>query len=77
MEVNIHEAKTHLSRLIDRVAAGERVVIAKRGLPVAVLTRVQGHAKGRKLGSAAGTVDFLPGWDEPMTADELDRFLGQ
>ena len=77
MEVNIHEAKTHLSRLIERVMAGERVVIAKRGTPVAVLTRVRGQSKGRKLGSAAGTVTFLPGWYEPMTHKELDRFLGQ
>ena len=77
MEVNIHEAKTHLSRLIERVLAGEQVVIAKRGLPVAKLTRIRGQAEGRKLGSAAGTVEFLPGWDEPMTAEELDRFLGR
>jgi hypothetical protein len=35
------------------------------------------QAQGRKLGSAAGTVEFLPGWDEPMTAEELDRFLGR
>jgi prevent-host-death family protein len=77
VEVNIHEAKTHLSRLIERVLAGEQVVIARRGLPVAKLTRVRMQAQGRKLGSAAGTVEFLPGWDEPMTAEELDRFLGR
>jgi prevent-host-death family protein len=77
MEVNIHEAKTQLSRLIERVLTGERVVIAKRGVPVAVLTRVRGQSGGRKLGSAVGTVEFLPGWNEPMTAKELDQFLGR
>ncbi len=38
MTVNIHEAKTHLSRLLARVAAGERIVIAKAGTPIAVLS---------------------------------------
>jgi len=77
VKVNIHQAKTHFSRLIDRALAGERVVIAKRGKPVAVLTRLREQSKGRKLGSAAGTIEFLPGWNDPMTAEELDRFLGQ
>lgn len=40
MLVNVHEAKTHLSKLLDRVAAGEEIVIAKAGIPVAVLSPV-------------------------------------
>jgi prevent-host-death family protein len=41
MEVNIHEAKTHLSRLLQRVAAGEEVTIARSGVPVARLVAVE------------------------------------
>ena len=72
---NTQRVKRHLARLAERDVAGEPVGIANRGLPVAKLARVRGQSEGRKLGSAAGTVEFLPGWDEPMTVEELDRFL--
>ena len=45
MEVNIHEAKTHLSRLLQRVANGEEVTIARAGVPVARLVPVDPEAK--------------------------------
>jgi prevent-host-death family protein len=54
MEVNIHEAKTHLSRLLARVAMGEEVIIAKAGTPVAKLVAVKPAARRLKLGSAKG-----------------------
>jgi len=54
MEVNIHEAKTHLSRLLERVAMGEEVVIAKAGKPVARLVPIQPKRKPRPLGTAKG-----------------------
>ena len=54
MEVNIHEAKTHLSRLLERVALGEEVIIAKAGTPVAKLVRIEMEAKTRVFGSAKG-----------------------
>jgi prevent-host-death family protein len=54
MEVNIHEAKTHFSRLLERVALGEEVVIAKAGTPVAKLVPVTKAAKMRVFGSAKG-----------------------
>ena len=51
MEVNIHEAKTHFSRLLQRVAAGEEVVIARAGVPVARLVAVEPKkGKTRPLG---------------------------
>ena len=50
MEVNIHEAKTHLSRLLQRVAAGEEVTIARSGVPVARLVAVERKMKVRPLG---------------------------
>jgi prevent-host-death family protein len=54
MEVNIHEAKTHLSKLLARVASGEEVVIAKAGVPVAKLVPVKKVPKKRVFGSAKG-----------------------
>jgi prevent-host-death family protein len=57
MEVNIHQAKTHLSRLLERAAQGEEVVIAKAGRPVAKLVAVGKAAAKRKLGSGEG--DFV------------------
>lgn len=71
--VNIHEAKTHLSRLLERVAAGETVIIAKAGKPVAKLAPLKEARKPamkkRKLGFLRG-VGTLPddvdnfGWEE-------------
>ena len=48
--VNIHEAKTHLSRLIERVEAGEEIVIAKAGRPAARLVPIEGKRKPVKIG---------------------------
>jgi prevent-host-death family protein len=74
-EVNIHEAKTHLSRLLERVQLGEEVVIAKAGRPIAKLVKIQPVGK-RKFGTAAGTIKFTPGWDAPMTDEEFEQFIG-
>ena len=48
--VNIHEAKTHLSRLVERVQAGEEIVIAKAGRPAARLVPIEGERKPVKIG---------------------------
>jgi prevent-host-death family protein len=48
--VNIHEAKTHLSRLVERVQAGEEIVIAKAGRPAARLVPIEGARKPVKIG---------------------------
>ncbi len=69
MEVNIHHAKTHLSRLIEQALAGEEVVIARAGKPVVKLTPIE--RKKPILGSARGTIEFKEGWDDPMTEEEL------
>jgi prevent-host-death family protein len=71
-EVNIHEAKTHLSRLLEKVQQGEEVVIAKAGKPIAKLVRIEKEKpKPRRFGSAKGTIKLLPGWDDPFTEEEL------
>jgi len=60
--INIHEAKTHLSRLVDRAAAGEEIVIAKAGRPVAKL--VPFRAPARAPGAWRGRVRIQAGFDE-------------
>ena len=62
-QVNIYEAKTHLSRLVDRAAAGEEIVIAKAGKAVAKLVPFE-TGSPRTLGVWRGRVQLLPGFDE-------------
>lgn len=73
--VNIHEAKTHLSRLLERVAAGEEVVIAKAGKPIAKLIPFAAPRK-RVLGLDAGKIWIAPDFDE-LPADLLAAFEGE
>jgi prevent-host-death family protein len=65
MEVNIHEAKTHLSKLLERVASGEEVVIAKAGEPVAKLVPVKKLPKKRVFGSAKGDFTVPDDFNDP------------
>jgi prevent-host-death family protein len=69
--VNVHEAKTHLSRLLERVAAGEEVVIARAGRPVARLVPINPMGP-RKPGLAKGRL--TDAFFEPLPADELDAW---
>ena len=73
MEVNIHEAKTHLSRLIERALAGEEVTIAKAGKPLVRLSPIE--VKKPVLGSARGTFTLQEGWDAPLTDEEIDELF--
>src|SRR5215813_12915035 len=66
MEVNIHEAKTHLSKLLERVALGEEVVIAKAGKPVAKLVPIDTKPKKRILGSAKGEFVVPDDFNDPL-----------
>ncbi len=71
--VNIHEAKTHLSRLIERVETGEEVVIARAGRPVARLVPYQSRTSPRVPGLWHGLVRVAPDFDRPDDAI-LDAF---
>jgi len=64
--VNIHDAKTNFSRLIERVRGGERVVIAKAGRPVAVLSRYEGRPPRRVPGMDKGRVVIHANFDDPV-----------
>ncbi|CAA9458720.1 MAG: Prevent host death protein, Phd antitoxin [uncultured Rubrobacteraceae bacterium] len=72
--VNIHEAKTHLSRLLEEVRQGEEVVIAKAGKPVARLVAVSEKPKQRRPGSAKGTIWYSDDFDAPLPDEILDSF---
>ena len=61
---NIHEAKTHLSRLIDRAAAGEEIIIAKAGKPIARLIPYKESSFTRKPGLWKGKVKIHSDFDE-------------
>ena len=74
MEVNIHEAKTHLSRLLERVAMGEEVIIAKAGTPVAKLVPVKTHSRKRVLGSAKGEFTVPDDFNDPLPKEIEDLF---
>jgi prevent-host-death family protein len=65
MEVNVHEAKTHLSKLLARVASGEEVIIAKAGRPVAKLVPVATRAKSRLFGCAKGEFSVPDDFNDP------------
>jgi prevent-host-death family protein len=72
--VNIHEAKTHLSRLLERVAAGEEVVIAKAGRPVARLVPVEKAMSDRLMGRDQGLVWIADDFDAPLPDAVLEDF---
>jgi prevent-host-death family protein len=74
MEVNIHEAKTHLSRLLERVAMGEEVVIAKAGTPIAKLVPISTKPKKRILGSAKGEFVVPDDFNDPLPKEIEDLF---
>jgi prevent-host-death family protein len=63
--VNIHEAKTHLSRLVERVEAGEEIVIARAGRPVARLVPYRGRREARRPGLLRGQIRLADDWDSP------------
>ncbi len=73
--VNIHEAKTHLSRLIERVEAGEEITLARAGRPVAKLVPFKRRVEPRTPGAWKGRVTYAPDWDSPeVNAEIADLF---
>lgn len=65
MEVNVHEAKTHLSRLLQRVAGGEEITIANAGVPVARLVPIEFSQSKRQLGIDEGKIWMADDFDAP------------
>ena len=69
--VNVHEAKTQLSKLLQRVMNGEEIIIAKAGSPVAVLSPFKELPKPRVPGNDAGSVEIGPDFDDPLPEFDL------
>lgn len=75
--INLYEAKTHLSRLVDRAAAGEEIIIAKNGSPVARLVPLAPvMARRRAGGDWKGKVWIAPDFDEPLSGEDLALWEG-
>ena len=74
IQVNVHEAKTHLSKLLTRVCAGEEVVISKSGKPIARLLPWGETKNNRVAGLDKGLVRIPDDFDEPLPPDVLDAF---
>jgi prevent-host-death family protein len=72
--VNMHEAKTHLSRLVERACLGEEVIIAKAGRPVARIVPIATERRARKPGSAVGRARLTPDFHQPLADDLLEEF---
>lgn len=72
---NMHEAKTHLSRLVEMVEAGEEVVLARAGRPVARIVPYRSRTRERRPGLLAGQITIGPGFDA-ADAEIQDLFEG-
>ena len=73
--VNIHEAKTHLSRLLESVEEGEEIVIARAGKPIAKLVPLK--RKPRRPGGLKGKIRIHSNFDEPLPDDIAAAFRGE
>lgn len=74
---NMHEAKTHLSRLAERAANGEEIVIARAGRPVAKLVPLSEKPKKRTLGQWKGEIWISDDFDAPLPKEMQDAFEGK
>jgi prevent-host-death family protein len=75
--VNVHAAKTHLSRLIEQAAAGEEIVIAKAGKPVARLVPFEPRREPRRPGLMKGQIWIADDFDEPLPEEIMAAFRGE
>jgi len=72
--VNIHEAKTHFSRLIERAVHGEEVIVARSGKPLVRIVPIGGPTRTRTPGLSEGHVRIADTFDEPIPDSLLDAF---
>ena len=75
--INIHEAKTHLSRIVDEVAAGAEVIIAKAGKPLAKLTPISALVTKKKLGLLKGKIKVPDDFNASLPEEVLAAFEGR
>ena len=77
-QVNIHEAKTTLSQLVEAAEAGEQVILARAGKPVVQLVRLSPQKRGIQLGLLKGKLPeaLIETIDQPLSASDLDQLFG-
>lgn len=76
MQVNIHDAKTHFSKLINQVLTGEDVIIARDGKPLVRLVPYTKDVKVRRGGQFKGLIEISEDFDAPMPDELLKQFYG-
>jgi len=78
IKLNVHEAKTHLSRYLTRLADGEAIVLCKRNVPVAEIRGLKpARTERRPIGLAKGLFEIPPEFFEPLADEMLDAFEGK
>ena len=75
--INLYDAKTQLSQLVDRAAAGEEIIIAKAGRPMARLVPYKGRTAPRIPGALKGKIVIAPDFDAPLPDDLARAFRGE
>ncbi|HEX2095031.1 MAG TPA: type II toxin-antitoxin system Phd/YefM family antitoxin [Longimicrobiaceae bacterium] len=75
--INLYDAKTHLSELVERAASGEEIIIAKAGKPRARLVPLEEERPARKPGGWEGQIWFADDFDDPLPPEILRGFMGE
>jgi prevent-host-death family protein len=75
-QFNVHEAKTHLSRILERVEGGEEIVISRAGKPVAKVVPIRRQVHRTAGGSLKGVLVLGDDWDSPETNEQIARDFG-
>ncbi|HUK41614.1 MAG TPA: hypothetical protein VLX11_11230 [Candidatus Acidoferrales bacterium] len=78
IKLNVHEAKTHLSRYLDKLARGETIILCRRNIPIAEIRPLLRKRKvKRPIGLAKGKFKVPPEFFEPLPSDLIDAFHGK
>jgi prevent-host-death family protein len=75
--VNIYDAKTRLSQLVDKAVAGEDVIVSRNGKPLVLITRLEGAKRPIRFGVLKGKVRVAKDFDAPLPEDLLAAFAGR
>ena len=76
-QVNMHEAKTHLSRLVERVETGEEIVLSRAGKPVARIVPIRPRTGSRTPGALRGRIRISDDFDAPLPDEMAAAFAGE
>jgi prevent-host-death family protein len=78
IRLNVQEAKTHLSRYLDRVEEGETVILCRRNVPIAEIRPIRQRSKEpRRIGLFKGKIEIPPEFFDPLPDEDLDAWEGR